>query len=64
MKASWVIVTVLAVSIAVYAQLVLLIPEFGPAFLAEHRAHVPFALRVHIAGVLIALALGPRIARL
>ena len=58
-KAGWVLMTVLAVIIASYALMVLLLPGFGPPFVAEHRALVPVALLAHVAGALSALALGP-----
>jgi uncharacterized membrane protein len=58
-KAGWTLMTVLAMSIAVYAALVLLWRGFGPPFVAERRAVVPWALSGHLAGGLVALALGP-----
>jgi hypothetical protein len=58
-KAAWVIMTALAVIIAVYALLVLLLPGFGPPFIAERRALVPIALVAHLVGGLTALVLGP-----
>jgi hypothetical protein len=58
-KAGWVMMTVLAVIIAVYALLVLLLPGFGPPFIAERRALVPIALVAHLVGGLTALVLGP-----
>lgn len=51
--------TVLAVSIAAYALLVLLMPGFGPPFIAERRVVVPVALSAHLLGGLTALAIGP-----
>jgi len=57
--ALWVIMTVLALIIAAYALLVLLMPGFGPPFIAERRALVPIALSAHLAGGLTALAVGP-----
>jgi uncharacterized membrane protein len=53
------IMTVLAVIIAAYALLVLLLPGFGPPFIAERRMVVPIALSAHLAGGLTALAVGP-----
>ena len=51
--------TVLASLIAVYAALVLLIPGFGPPFVASLKAIVPWAVAAHIAGGLLAMGLGP-----
>jgi hypothetical protein len=53
------IMTVLAVFIAIYALAVLLVPGFGPPFVAERRTMMPLALGAHLAGSLCALALGP-----
>lgn len=58
-RAGWIFMTVLAVAIAGYALLVLLLPGFGAPFVAERRAAMPIALASHLAGGLIALALGP-----
>src|SRR5262245_54635777 len=55
----WTVLTFLATAIARYAAAVLLVPGFGPPFLAERRARMPVALGAHIAGGLVALALGP-----
>lgn len=51
--------TVLAMIIALYALLVLLLPGFGPPLVAQRRALVPIALGAHLAGGLAALAIGP-----
>jgi uncharacterized membrane protein len=51
--------TVLASLISLYAALVLLVPGFGPPFVASLRAAVPWALVAHIAGGLFAMAIGP-----
>jgi uncharacterized membrane protein len=58
-KAGWTLMTFLALSIAAYAAMVLLRPGFGPAFVADRRAVMPWALSGHLAGGLVALALGP-----
>lgn len=55
----WVVMTVLAVFVAVYAGLVLFLPGFGPPFLNERRVNTPLALYGHLAGGLVALAIGP-----
>lgn len=51
--------TVLALLVATYAGLVLFLPGFGPPFLNPKRVDMPFALYGHLAGGLVALALGP-----
>lgn len=58
-RIGWVVMTVLALAVAVYAILVLVMPGFGPAFVVERRALVPVAVAAHLAGGLAALALGP-----
>jgi uncharacterized membrane protein len=58
-KALWVIMTALAVVVAAYALLVLLMPGFGPPFIAERRVVVPMAISAHLLGGLVALATGP-----
>jgi hypothetical protein len=54
----WVTVVVLATGVAAYAAAVLLIPGFGPPFVAEVRTHLPVALSMHLAGGVLALATG------
>jgi lysylphosphatidylglycerol synthetase-like protein (DUF2156 family) len=51
--------TVLALLIAAYALMVLLVPGSGAEFNAGHRALVPVVFLAHVAGALVALALGP-----
>jgi hypothetical protein len=51
--------TVLALSVAVYAIAVLALPAFGPPFIHERRATMPLAVWAHLAGGSMALALGP-----
>ena len=58
-RAGWIIMTVLAVFIAAHALMVLLVPGFGPPFVADRRAVMPVAVVAHLAGGLSALALGP-----
>ena len=58
-RVSWVVMTVLALFVAVYAGLVLFLPGFGPPFLNEKRVNTPLALYGHLAGGLVALAIGP-----
>jgi uncharacterized membrane protein len=58
-RAAWAVMTVLALIIAVYAVLVLFLPDFGPPFVAQRRAAVPLALYAHLGGGAAAMALGP-----
>jgi hypothetical protein len=58
-KLGWVLMAVLSSFIAVYAAAVLLVPGFGPPFIAERRTVMPWAVIAHIAGGLGALAIGP-----
>jgi len=55
----WAAMTVLASMIAAYAAFVLLVPGFGPPFIAELRARLPWAVMAHLAGGLVAMAVGP-----
>lgn len=50
--------TFLSVAVAAYAAAVLLVPGFGPPFVADRRAITPLAVIAHLAGGLTALALG------
>ena len=58
-RMSWGIMTGLALFVATYAGLVLFLPGFGPPFLGPKRIEAPLALYGHLAGGLVALALGP-----
>jgi len=58
-RAAWAVMTALALIVAVYAALVLFLPGFGPPFVAERRAVVPWALYGHLGGGSAAMALGP-----
>ena len=49
----------LALSIALYAVMVLLLPGFGPPFVAERRAVMPLVVIGHLAGGALALVIGP-----
>jgi hypothetical protein len=51
--------TVLALFVAAYAGLALFLPGFGPPFLNERRVDMPLALYAHLAGGLVAIAIGP-----
>src|SRR5262245_850130 len=55
----WAAMTVLASLIAIYAAFVLLVPGFGPPFVADLRVRLPWAVIAHLAGGLTAMALGP-----
>jgi len=50
--------TVLATLVAAYAAAVLLLPAFGPPFIIARRATMPLAVTAHLAGGLVALAIG------
>jgi uncharacterized membrane protein len=56
---AWVTMTVLAILVAMYALMALAAPGFGPPFMAERRAEMPWAVVAHLAGSLWALATGP-----
>lgn len=58
-KTAWAIMLVLATGIAAYTAAVLILPGAGALFVAERRALMPASLYAHLAGSLIALALGP-----
>jgi uncharacterized membrane protein len=55
----WATMTVLAVLVALYGLTALVLPGFGPPFLAERRAETPWAVYAHLGGGLWALAAGP-----
>jgi uncharacterized membrane protein len=57
-RALWVVMTTLATLVAAYAAAVLLLPGFGPPFIAARRATMPLALMAHLGGGLVALAIG------
>ena len=56
---SWTLMTVLALLVALYASFALFMPGFGPPFLNERRLDAPLALYGHLAGGLVAIAIGP-----
>jgi uncharacterized membrane protein len=58
-KIGWIAVTASATIVALYAVNVLLIPGFGPPFVADRRALMPWALGAHLVGGLTAIAIGP-----
>jgi uncharacterized membrane protein len=58
-RVSWAVMTVLALFVALYAGVILFLPGFGPPFLNERRVDMPLALYGHLAGGLVAIALGP-----
>ena len=57
-RALWVVMTALATVIAAYAAAVMLLPAFGPPFIAARRTTMPLAVSAHLAGGLVALAVG------
>jgi len=57
-RAAWITIVVLATVIAAYAAAVLLVPGFGPPFVADIRSHLAVPLSMHLAGGAIALATG------
>jgi uncharacterized membrane protein len=58
-KVSWSIMTVLALFVAVYAGFLIFMPGSGPPFVGERRVDMPLALYAHLAGGLVAIAIGP-----
>ena len=58
-RVGWATMALSASLVSVYAVKVLLTPSFAPPFVAVLRARVPWAVVAHLAGALIALALGP-----
>jgi hypothetical protein len=54
----WVVMTALATLVAGYAAAVMLLPAFGPPFVAERRTTMPLAVAAHLVGGLVALAVG------
>jgi hypothetical protein len=59
MRIVWATLTVLSVLVAAYGLMALVLPGFGPPFLAERRAETPWAVYAHLGGGLWALAAGP-----
>jgi hypothetical protein len=59
MRIVWVTLTVLSVLVAAYGLMALVLPGFGPPFLAERRVETPWAVYAHLGGGLWALAAGP-----
>lgn len=51
--------TVLAVWVAFYGLMALVVPGFGPPFMAARRVEIPLAVYAHLGGGLWALATGP-----
>ncbi len=54
----WVTVVVLSSAVAAYAAAVLILPHFGPPFVAELRTRFALPLAMHLAGGSLALAVG------
>lgn len=57
-RAAWMVMTVLAMSVAAYALIVLVVPRFGAPLVADRRVSMPIFLAAHLAGGCGALALG------
>ncbi len=58
LSARWIVLALFAWTVAAYAIAVLLIPSFGPPFIRQRLAELPFAVIGHIAGGAIALFAG------
>lgn len=58
-KIGWVVMTVLALFIALYAVALLFVPAMRAPFLRDRFSVVPAAAFLHLAGSAIALAVGP-----
>ena len=54
----WFVMMVLSTVIAAYGAAVLLVPGFGPPFIVARRTTMPLAVAAHLAGGLVALAVG------
>ena len=52
-RAGWIVVVILASGVAAYAVAMLLLPGFGPPFVAEIRTHLAIPLSMHLAGGVI-----------
>jgi uncharacterized membrane protein len=59
MRSLWTLGAFLSIVITAYAAAVLLVPGFGPPFVAELRGTSFVSLAAHIGGGLVALAIGP-----
>lgn len=57
-RTSWTLMSLLASVIALYAGTVLVVPGFGPPFIGALRATAPLAVVAHLAGSIVALAVG------
>jgi uncharacterized membrane protein len=55
---SWFLLAFFAVAVSAYAIAVLTVPAFGPPFIAERRAVIPWAVLGHLAGGSTALLTG------
>jgi uncharacterized membrane protein len=55
----WTAMVLSALLISAYTAMVLLVPGFGAPFVAERRTLMPWGVVAHLAGGLLALALGP-----
>lgn len=57
-RAGWTLMWLLASLIAQYAAAVLLVPGFGPPFIGTLRVTAPVPVVAHLAGSIVALAVG------
>jgi uncharacterized membrane protein len=57
-KFAWGVMTFLALSIAGYAVLVMVAPQFGPPFVRDRLGTIPLAIYAHLGGAAFALAAG------
>ena len=57
-KIGWVVMTVFALFIALYAIAILVVPTMRPPFLRERSIVVPLAVIMHLGGSAVALAVG------
>jgi uncharacterized membrane protein len=58
-KIGWVVMTVLALFIALYAVALLFVPAMRPPFMRERFIVIPLAAIMHLGGSAVALAVGP-----
>ena len=57
-RAGWIVMSLLASIIALYAAAVLVVPGFGPPFMRALRTNAPAPVIAHLAGSIVALAVG------
>lgn len=57
-RALWITIVLLSSGVAAYAAAVLILPHFGPPFVAELRTRLALPVEMHLAGGSVALAAG------